>query len=105
MNCQSNVCRVFACGTDSDASALALRAAVAVLFLLALAAPVVAQQWNDPSPHSVRFIEVARNIRVEVLDWGGNGRAILFIGCYLTAHVYDDIAPNLTSQFHVYAVT
>ena len=29
----------------------------------------------------------------------------MFVGCYLTAHVYDNIAPTLTDQFHVYAVT
>ena len=27
------------------------------------------------------------------------------VGCYLSGHVYDDIAPKLTDQFHVYAVT
>jgi pimeloyl-ACP methyl ester carboxylesterase len=42
---------------------------------------------------------------LEVLDWGGTGRPILFVGCYLTGHVYDDIAPKLTDQFRVYAVT
>jgi pimeloyl-ACP methyl ester carboxylesterase len=42
---------------------------------------------------------------LEVLDWGGTGRPILFLGCYLTGHVYDDIAPKLTDQFHVFAVT
>ena len=29
----------------------------------------------------------------------------LFVGCYLTGHVYDDIAPKLTDHFRVYAVT
>lgn len=42
---------------------------------------------------------------MEVLDWGGSGRPILFVGCYLTGHVDDDIAPKLTDQFPVYAVT
>ncbi len=44
-------------------------------------------------------------MRVEVLDWGGTGRPILLVGCYLTAHVYDDIAPKLADKFHVFAVT
>jgi non-heme chloroperoxidase len=26
-------------------------------------------------------------------------------GCYLTAHVYDEFAPKLTDQFHVYGIT
>jgi pimeloyl-ACP methyl ester carboxylesterase len=42
---------------------------------------------------------------LEVLEWGGAGRPVLFVGCYLTGHVYDDIAPKLTDQFHVYALT
>jgi pimeloyl-ACP methyl ester carboxylesterase len=61
--------------------------------------------WRDPSPHQVRFVTVDSSVRLEVLDWGGTGRPILFVGCYLTGHVYDDIAPKLTDQFHVYAVT
>lgn len=61
--------------------------------------------WRDPSPHQVRFVTVDSSVRLEVLDWGGAGRPILFVGCYLTGHVYDDIAPKLTDQFHVYAVT
>jgi non-heme chloroperoxidase len=61
--------------------------------------------WRDPSPHQVRFVTVDSSVRLEVLDWGGTGRPILFVGCYLSAHVYDDIAPKLTDQFHVYAVT
>src|SRR6185295_13423890 len=61
--------------------------------------------WRDPSPHQVRFVTVDSSIRLEVLDWGGSGRPILFVGCYLTGHVYDDIAPKLTDQFRVYAVT
>ena len=51
------------------------------------------------------MITVDRNVRLEVLDWGGTGRPILFVGCYLTAHVYDEIAPKLSEQFRVLAVT
>src|SRR5262245_22523569 len=72
------------------------------------AAPVFAQSpsaWRDPSPHQARFVTVDSSIRLELLDWGGSGRPILFVGCYLTAHVYDDIAPKLTDRFHVYALT
>lgn len=71
-------------------------------------AAVLAQSsavWRDPSPHEVRFVTVDSAVRLEVLDWGGKGTPLLFVGCYLSAHVYDDIAPKLTDQFHVYAVT
>jgi alpha/beta hydrolase family protein len=73
--------------------------------ILALLAFGQAASWRDPSPHQVRFITVDSTIKLEVLDWGGSGRPVLWIGCYLTAHVYDNIAPKLTDQFHVYAVT
>ncbi len=39
-----------------------------------------------------------------MLDWGDVGRPVVFVGCYLTEHAYDNIAPKLTDQFHVYAV-
>jgi pimeloyl-ACP methyl ester carboxylesterase len=60
---------------------------------------------SDPSPHQVRMVTVDRSVRLEVLDWGGQGRPLLFVGCYLSAHVFDEIAPKLRERFHVYAVT
>ena len=60
---------------------------------IAMVAPVVTQ-WRDPSPHQVQSVTVDGATRLEVLDWGGSGRPVLFVGCYLTAHVYDNIAPK-----------
>jgi pimeloyl-ACP methyl ester carboxylesterase len=40
-----------------------------------------------------------------VLDWGGSGPPLVLLGCYLTAHAYDEFAPKLTDQFHVYGIT
>ena len=52
--------------------------------------------WRDPSPHEVRSITVDSSVRQEVLDWGGSGRTIVLLGCYLTAHLYDDFrSPSL----------
>jgi pimeloyl-ACP methyl ester carboxylesterase len=45
------------------------------------------------------------SIRLEVLDWGGAGPPLVLLGCYLSAHAYDDIAPKLTGQFRVYGPT
>ena len=64
-----------------------------------------APAWRDPSPHQTRFVTVDSSVRLEVLDWGGFGRAVVLLGCYLTAHVYDDFAPELTDRFHVYGIT
>lgn len=61
--------------------------------------------WRDPSPHEVRWTTVDSSVRMEVLDWRGSGPPLVLISCYLTAHSYDDFAPNLTNQFHVYGIT
>jgi non-heme chloroperoxidase len=78
-------------------------------FAIVLAALVGVLQstptWRDPSPHQVRWVTVQSNVTLEVLDWGGSGGPLLFVGCYLTGHVYDEIAPKLTDQFRVFAVT
>jgi pimeloyl-ACP methyl ester carboxylesterase len=62
--------------------------------------------WHDPSPHHVQFVTVDENVRLEVLDWGGSGRNIVLLaGLGNTAHVFDDIAPKLAEQYHVYGIT
>ena len=64
------------------------------------------EAWRDPSPHRVQFIDVEPGVRLEVLDWGGSGRAlVLLAGSGNTAHVFDDFAPKLTSCCHVYGIT
>src|SRR5437870_811339 len=62
--------------------------------------------WQDPSPHITQFVTVDKNVRLEVLDWGGSGRPlVLLAGGGDTAHVFDDFAPKLTPSFHVYGIT
>jgi len=61
--------------------------------------------WRDASPHDVRWVTVDSSVRIEVLDWRGSGPPLVLIACYLTAHSYDDFAPNLANQFHVYGIT
>lgn len=79
------------------------------ILLIALLPPLYSQQsvpWRDPSPHTVRFVTVEENVRLEVLDWGGTGRPVVLLpGGGFTAHVFDDFAPKLTTDHHVYAVT
>ena len=82
--------------------------AAGLLTAQVLAAPQASQSaslWSDPSPHQVRWITVDSSVRLEVLDWSGSGLPLVLLGCYLTAHVYDEFAPKLTNQFHVYAIT
>jgi non-heme chloroperoxidase len=61
--------------------------------------------WRDPSPHHITFLTVDNGVRLEVLDWGGSGRAVVLLAGYQTAHEYDDIAPKLTAFCHVYGIT
>ena len=61
--------------------------------------------WQDPSKHQVQFVEVERDVRLEVLDWGGSGRPVVLLGGYSTAHIFDEIAPKLVRAGHVYGIT
>jgi pimeloyl-ACP methyl ester carboxylesterase len=63
--------------------------------------------WKrDPSPHTVQFIAVDKNVKLEVLDWGGSGRAVVLLaGLGNTAHIFDKFAPKLTPTYHVYGIT
>jgi non-heme chloroperoxidase len=61
--------------------------------------------WRDPSPHHITFVTVDNGVELEVLDWGGKGRAVVLLAGYQTAHEYDDIAPKLTAFCHVYGIT
>ena len=58
--------------------------------LLAAATSVSPQQeWKDPSPHTTRFVTVDEGVRLEVLDWGGSGPAlVLLAGGGAAAHQY-----------------
>jgi non-heme chloroperoxidase len=80
-----------------------------VLLLLSLPGRLSAQQtaaWHDPSPHTVQFVTVDKDVKLEVLDWGGSGRVlVLLAGLGNTAHDFDDFAPKLTSEYHVYGIT
>lgn len=52
------------------------------------------------------FITVDKNVKLEVVDWGGSGRPlVLLAGLGAGAHVYDQFAPRLTATCHVYGIT
>ena len=62
--------------------------------------------WRDPSKHKVTFVTVDDHVQLEVLDWGGAGRAIILLpGNGNTAHIFDEFAPKLTDCCHVYGIT
>jgi non-heme chloroperoxidase len=64
--------------------------------------------WKiDESTHSVRFITADRNVKLEVLDWGGSGQIlILLAGLNADAHMWDKFAPKLVAAgYHVYGIS
>lgn len=65
----------------------------------------VSTPWRDPSPHRVQLVPVENGVTLEVLDWGGTGTPIVLLAGYLSAHAYDDFAPQLASLGHVYGIT
>lgn len=68
-----------------------------------------ATAWPMPtnrSPHTVQFVTVAPGVKLEVLDWGGTGRPLVFLaGLGDTAHVFDQFASKFTGKYHVYGIT
>ena len=62
--------------------------------------------WKDPSPHTVQLVTVDKDVRLEVLDWGGSGApVVLLAGLGNTAHIFDKVAPKLAANNHVYGIT
>ncbi|MDR3750422.1 MAG: alpha/beta hydrolase [Terracidiphilus sp.] len=60
----------------------------------------------DSTAHKVQFVNVDKGIKLEVLDWGGNGRPLVLLpGLGDTAHVFDKFALELTSNYHVFGIT
>ncbi len=80
--------------------AWALAASLATSSMVSYAASA---PWTDSSPHRERFV-AANGIRLECLDWGGRGPALILIhGLGDNPHVFDDLAGAFTDRFHVIA--
>lgn len=58
------------------------------------------------SPAKATFITVAKDVKLEVVDWGGRGPPLVFLaGFGATAHEFDTFAPKFTGDHHVYGIT
>lgn len=66
-----------------------------------------AAAWTtDPAPHKQTFVTVSDGTRLEVLDYGGQGPALIFIpGLGAGGHIFDSFAPTLTDTHRVYAIS
>jgi len=81
-------------------------AAAILLISLTPIHPQPSGTWRDPSPHRRQLVPVYQIVRLEVLDWGSSGRpVVLLAGGGDTAHVFDEFAPKLAANYHVYGIT
>ena len=59
--------------------------------------------WTDTSAHKSSFVTV-NGVRLNYLDWGGSGPALILIHGYGdNPHAFDDLAPAFTDRFRVIA--
>lgn len=76
------------------------------LFIALLAVSLKTSAQTDSTSHKVQFVTVEKGVQLEVLDWGGTGRPLIFLaGAGDTAHAFDSFAPKFTGQNHVYGIT
>jgi pimeloyl-ACP methyl ester carboxylesterase len=80
---------------------------LSLIALIALSASALhSQDKTDSSPHTVQFVTVDKDVKLEVLDWGGTGRPLVFLaGGGNDAHVFDKFAPKFIATYHVYGIT
>lgn len=83
--------------------------AAVLAFFLFFTVHAVAQSTpagRNSTPQSVQMVTVDNDVRLEVLDWGGNGPPLIFLaGLGATAHTFDEFAPRFTAGHHVYGIT
>jgi non-heme chloroperoxidase len=83
-----------------------MRSSIVATTVFAFTTVLIAQDWTDPSPHSISRVPVAADVQLELLDWGGAGRSVLMLaGLGHTAHIFDDFATKLRPDYHVYGLT
>ena len=77
-----------------------------ILGLGVLFAAMALGQAPDTTAHTVQFVNVDTDVKLEVLDWSGSGRPLVMLaGLGNDAHVFDKFAPKLIGVYHVYGIT
>jgi len=77
-----------------------------VLLVVGIAACAQQDSRLPEVSDGARLLDVGGGVSVEVVDWGGVGRPVVFLaGGGHTAHEFDDFAPLLTPDFHVLGIT
>ncbi len=77
-----------------------------IIVLISVLSTAARGQDADATPHKVQFVTVDTSVQLELLDWGGSGRPIVLLaGLGSTAHNFDQFAPKLAADYHVYGIT
>ena len=65
-----------------------------------------ASEWVDTIQHKIHYIEMDDNIKLEVVDWGGEGTPLVFLaGLALNAHTFDPIVSSFVDSYRVIGIT
>jgi non-heme chloroperoxidase len=82
-----------------------LKAVVSVLMLFATLT-LQALAGAQATPPKQLFVEVEKDVKLEVLDWGGSGQpVILLAGLGFDAHNFDGFGQKLAAHYRVYGIT
>jgi pimeloyl-ACP methyl ester carboxylesterase len=74
--------------------------------LAACAPPSASPAAEQSGRPSIRQIQIAPDVGLEVVDWGGEGQPlVLLAGLGNTAHVFEDFASHFVDRFHIYGIT
>ncbi len=79
-----------------------------IISITLLSTELPAQQTSKSEvPHyQSRLVTVQPNVKLEVLDWGGTGRPLVFLaGLGLDAHEFKSFAPRFSSRYHVFSIS
>lgn len=59
-------------------------------------------ELREGAPHVARAVNVGDGVTLELLDWGGEGPALLLLaGLGNSAHIFDDLASAFVDRWHV----
>jgi len=81
-------------------------ASLIIAFTSVFSSILDAQRTANAPLYTTQLVAVEPDVRLEVVDWGGTGPAlILLAGLGNDAHIFDTFAHNFTAHNHVYGIT
>jgi hypothetical protein len=64
------------------------------------------KEWLDKTPHEIHYVEMDDKIKLEVVDWGGEGTPLVFLaGLALNAHTFDPLVSSFTDSYRVIGIS